>query len=66
MTHRDPTFETVAQSEERGCDGCLWRHSLWGMQICRHPDKPEHMRPAGRENMRGCVDWTPPIGKEPA
>ena len=25
MTHRDPTFERVAENEELPCMGCMWR-----------------------------------------
>ena len=39
MTHRDPTFDAVADMEEQPCTGCRWRE--WNpfnrLAWCEHP-----------------------------
>ncbi len=54
--YSDPTAEAIERSERRGCFGCDWRARMFGAEFCCNPNHPEHRRPHGKENMRGCLD----------
>ena len=47
----------VAEAESRGCSGCYWRVRIPLDAMCINPAIPDHIRPAHKDQLRGCTQW---------